>query len=62
MAINLRREQSDFQVTEVDPISKASQDYLKAEKEIEDLEALMKVKKESNDSAQVFYLQGVTEY
>ena len=46
MAINLRREESDFQVTEVDPISKASQDYLKAEKEIEDLEALMKVKKE----------------
>ena len=27
MAINLRREQSDFQVTEVDPISKASQGY-----------------------------------
>jgi len=45
MAINLRREESDFQVTEVDPISKASQDYLKAEKEIEDLEALMKVKR-----------------
>ena len=46
MAINLRREEKDFQVTEVDPISKASQDYLKAEKEVEDLEALLKVKKE----------------
>ena len=33
MAINLRRDEKDFQVTEVDPISKASQDYLKAEKE-----------------------------
>jgi len=65
MAINLRREQSDFQVTEVDPISKASQDYLKAEKEIEDLEALMKVKKEvlrkaNENLVQLFEERGVT--
>jgi len=65
MAINLRREQSDFQVTEVDPISKASQDYLKAEKEVEDLEALLKVKKEvvrkaNENLVQLFEERGVT--
>ncbi len=65
MAINLRREEKDFQVTEVDPISKSSQDYLKAEKEVEDLEALIKVKKEvlrkANESlVQLFEERGVT--
>lgn len=65
MAINLRREVKDFQVTEVDPISKGSQDYLKAEKEVEDLEALLKVKKEllrraNENLVQLFEERGVT--
>ena len=65
MAINLRREEKDFQVTEVDPISKGAQDYLKAEKEVEDLEALLKVKKEAVRKAnenlvQLFEERGVT--
>jgi len=65
MAINLRRDEKDFQVTEVDPISKASQDYLKAEKEVEDLEALIKVKKEvlrkaNENLVQLFEERGVT--
>ena len=65
MAINLRREEKDFQVTEVDPISKGAQDYLKAEKEVEDLEALLKVKKEAVRRAneylvELFEERGVT--
>ena len=65
MAINLRRDEKDFQVTEVDPISKASQDYLKAEKEVDDLEALLKVKKEvvrraNENLVQLFEERGVT--
>lgn len=65
MAINLRREVKDFQVTEVDSISKGSQDYLKAEKEVEDLEALLKVKKEllrraNENLVQLFEERGVT--
>ena len=65
MAINLRREEKDFQVTEVDPISKGAQDYLKAEKEVEDLEALLKVKKEAVRKAnenlvELFEERGVT--
>jgi|TARA_A100000172_G_scaffold27850_1_gene16390 hypothetical protein len=65
MAINLRREVKDFQVTEIDPISKGSQDYLKAEKEVEDLEALLKVKKEllrraNENLVQLFEERGVT--
>ena len=47
MSINLRRDKSDFEVSEVDPISKACQDYLKFENEINDLELLLKAKKES---------------
>jgi len=47
MSINLRRDKSDFEVSEVDPISKACQDYLKSEQEIVDLELLIKAKKES---------------
>ena len=46
MTLNLRKEKSDFEVSEVDPISKAGQEQLKLEKEIEDLESLMKVKKD----------------
>ncbi len=46
MTLNLRKEKSDFEVSEVDPISKACQEQLKLEKEIEDLESLMKVKKD----------------
>ena len=47
MSLDLRRSQSDFEVSEVDPISKACQDYLKSEQEIVDLELLIKTKKES---------------
>jgi septum formation inhibitor MinC len=47
MSINLRRDKSDFEVSEVDPISKACQDYLKSEEEINNLELLIKAKKES---------------
>jgi septum formation inhibitor MinC len=47
MPINLRRDKSDFEVSEVDPISKACQDYLKSEEEINNLELLIKAKKES---------------
>ena len=46
MNLDLRREKSDFLVSEVDPISKACQDYVKVEQEIADLEALIKLKKE----------------
>jgi len=46
MKLDLRREKSDFLVNEVDPISKACQDYVKVEQEIADLEALIKLKKE----------------
>ena len=46
MTLNLRKEKSDFEVSEVDPISKACQDYVKVEQEIADLEALIKLKKE----------------
>lgn len=46
MTLNLRKEKSDFEVSEVDPISKACQEQLKLEKEIEDLESLMKAKKD----------------
>ena len=46
MTLNLRKEKSDFEVGEVDPISKACQEQLKLEKEIEDLESLMKAKKD----------------
>jgi len=46
MTLDLRKEKSDFEVSEVDPISKACQEQLKLEKEIEDLESLMKAKKD----------------
>jgi len=46
MTLDLRKEKSDFEVSEVDPISKACQEQLKLEKEIEDLESLIKVKKD----------------
>ena len=46
MKLDLRREKSDFLVNEVDPISKACQEYVKTEQEIADLEALVKLKKE----------------
>lgn len=46
MTLDLRKEKSDFEVSEVDPISKACQEQLKLEKEVEDLESLMKVKKD----------------
>ena len=47
--LDLRKEKSDFEVSEVDPISKACQEQLKIEKEIDDLESLMKVKKTCSD-------------
>ena len=47
MTLDLRRDKKDFEVNEVDPISKACQDYLKFETEINDLELLLKAKKES---------------
>ena len=47
MKLDMRREKSDFEVSEVDPISKACQEYLQEEKEIDDLEILIKTKKES---------------
>ena len=47
MSLDLRRDKKDFEVNEVDPISKACQDYLKFETEINDLELLLKAKKES---------------
>ena len=43
----LRRDKKDFEVNEVDPISKACQDYLKSEDEINNLELMLKSKKES---------------
>ena len=46
MTLDLRTEKSDFEVSEVDPISKACQEQLKLEKEVEDLESLMKAKKD----------------
>ena len=46
MTLDLRKEKSDFEVSEVDPISKACQEQLKLEKEVEDLESLMKTKKD----------------
>lgn len=46
MTLDLRKEKSDFEVSEVDPISKACQEQLKLEKEIEDLESLIKAKKD----------------
>tara|TARA_R100000734_G_scaffold19120_2_gene18264 strand:+ start:4991 stop:5533 length:543 start_codon:yes stop_codon:yes gene_type:complete len=46
MSLDLRRDKKDFEVNEVDPISKACQDYLKFETEINDLELLLKAKKE----------------
>jgi len=46
MTLDLRKEKSDFEVSEVDPISKACQEQLKLEKEVEDLESLMKAKKD----------------
>lgn len=47
MKLDLRKEKSNFEVSEVDPISKACQDQLNFEKEIEDLETLIKQKKEA---------------
>jgi len=47
MKLDMRREKSDFEVSEVDPISKACQEYLQEEKELDDLEILIKTKKES---------------
>jgi len=46
MTLDLRKEKSNFEVSEVDPISKACQEQLKLEKEVEDLESLMKAKKD----------------
>ena len=40
MTLDLRRDKKDFEVNEVDPISKACQDYLKSEEEISNLELL----------------------
>tara|TARA_S200002703_G_scaffold9994_2_gene9633 strand:- start:72 stop:614 length:543 start_codon:yes stop_codon:yes gene_type:complete len=47
MKLDMRRETSNFEVDEVDPISKACQEYLTEEKEVDDLEILLKTKKES---------------
>jgi len=47
MTLDLRRDKKDFEVNEVDPISKACQDYLKSEEEINNLELMIKAKKES---------------
>ena len=47
MTLDLRRSKKDFEVNEVDPISKACQDYLKLEDEINNLELMLKSKKES---------------
>ena len=47
MTLDLRRSKKDFEVNEVDPISKACQDYLKSEEEINNLELMLKSKKES---------------
>ena len=47
MSLDLRRDKKDFEVNEVDPISKACQDYLKSEEEINNLELMIKAKKES---------------
>jgi len=47
MTLDLRRNKKDFEVNEVDPISKACQDYLKSEDEINNLELMLKSKKES---------------
>ena len=47
MTLDLRRSKKDFEVNEVDPISKACQDYLKSEDEINNLELMLKSKKES---------------
>lgn len=47
MSLDLRRDKQNFEVSEIDPISKACQDYLKSEDEINNLELLLKAKKES---------------
>ena len=47
MTLDLRRSKKDFEVNEVDPISKACQDYIKSEEEINNLELMLKSKKES---------------
>jgi len=47
MTLDLRRDKKDFEVNEVDPISKACQDYLKSEEEINNVELMIKAKKES---------------
>jgi len=47
MGLDLRRDKQNFEVSEIDPISKACQDYLKSEDEINNLELLLKAKKES---------------
>jgi len=47
MGLDLRRDRQNFEVSEIDPISKACQDYLKSEDEINNLELLLKAKKES---------------
>lgn len=47
MSLDLRRDKQNFEVSEIDPISKACQDYLKSEDEINNLELLLKSKKES---------------
>jgi septum formation inhibitor MinC len=47
MTLDLRRSKKDFEVNEVDPISKACQDYLKSEDEINNLELMLKSKKEN---------------
>ena len=47
MTLDVRRSKKDFEVNEVDPISKACQDYIKSEEEINNLELKLKSKKES---------------
>tara|TARA_R110000796_G_scaffold19904_5_gene59525 strand:- start:339 stop:905 length:567 start_codon:yes stop_codon:yes gene_type:complete len=47
MALDLKRNKADFAVSEIDPISKACQDYLKSETELNDLELLIKQRKEN---------------
>ena len=50
MALDLKRNKADFAVSEIDPISKACQDYLKSETELNDLELLIKQRKENRQN------------
>jgi septum formation inhibitor MinC len=61
MTLDLRRSKKDFEVNEVDPISKACQDYLKSEDEINNLELMLKSKKESLRQQNEFIVQLMEE-